>query len=243
VLARDQPVTATTRPYVQGEAAAVSNSLRRGALAGAAIVFSIASLSACGAGNDAQTLGVRPDNAAVAVDSLKLQNVTVITQPKPDAEGPAAVSLTIFNEGDKPQTLESITLPGSKAQVKLTPAEGSGSVSVPAEGSVVIGGEGNATAVIENGSQELDHGVNREVVFRFSETGNVDVRALVVPATNYFKEWGPSEIPSPPEQSPEQSPSGSPAATETDPAHSEAAGGEGEAAPSDEATATDGAGH
>ena len=217
----------------------MSSSLRRGALTGAAIVFSIASLSACGAGNDAQTLGVRPDNAAVAVDSLKLQNVTVITQPKPDAKGPAAVTLTVFNEGDKPQTLESISLPGSKAQVKLTPAEGSGSVSVPAQGRVIIGGEGNATAVIENGSQEMDHGVVREVVFRFSETGNVSVKALVVPATNYFKEWGPSEVPSPPEQSP----SGSPSATETAPADSEAAGGEGEAAPSGEASATDGAGH
>ena len=217
----------------------MSSSLRRGALAGAAIVFSIASLSACGAGNDAQTLGVRPDNAAVAVDSLKLQNVTVITQPKPDAQGPAAVSLTVFNDGDKPQTLESISLPGSKAQVKLTPAEGSGSVSVPAQGRVIIGGEGNATAVIENGSQEMDHGVVREVVFRFSETGNVSMKALVVPATNYFKEWGPSEVPSPPEQSP----SGSPSATETAPADSEAAGGEGEAAPSGEASATDGAGH
>ncbi|MEW2633777.1 DUF461 domain-containing protein [Streptomyces sp. NPDC048389] len=221
----------------------MSSSLRRGALAGAAIVFSIASLSACGAGNDAQTLGVRPDHAAVSVDGLKLQNVTVIAQPKPDAQGPAAVSLTVFNEGDKPQTLESISLPGSKAQVKLTPAEGSGPVTVPAQGSVVIGGEGNASAVIENGSQEIDHGVVRELAFRFSETGNVSVQAMVVPATNYFEGWGPSDIPSPPAQSTEESPSGSPAAPETTPADTEAAGGEGEAASSDAESATDGAGH
>ena len=59
---RPQPSVAS--PYVQGVAAAVSRSLRRGALAAAAIVFSIASLAACGAGNDAQTLEVKPDNAA-----------------------------------------------------------------------------------------------------------------------------------------------------------------------------------
>ncbi|UYQ62947.1 DUF461 domain-containing protein [Streptomyces peucetius] len=225
----------------------MSSSLRRGALAGAAIVFSIASLSACGAGNDAQTLGVRPDNAATTVDSLKLQNVTVITQPKPDTEGPAAVSLTIFNEGSKPQTLESIELPGSRATVKLNPADGSGAITVPAQGSVVIGGEGNASAVIENGNKEINHGVVREVVFRFSETGDVPVRAQVFPATNYFRSWGPSELPSPPAQSPSGSPSASPtdspAGTETAPADTEAAGGEGEAAPSDAASASHSAGH
>ncbi|MER6614802.1 DUF461 domain-containing protein [Streptomyces xantholiticus] len=229
----------------------MSSSLRRGALAGAAIVFSIASLSACGAGNDAQTLQIRPDNAATTVDSLKLQNVNVITQPKPDAKGPAVVSLAIFNEGSKPQTLESITLPGTDVKVKLSPAKGSGPITVPAQGSVVIGGEGNAAAVIENGNQEMNNGVVREVVLRFSETGNVTVRALVVPATDYFKGWGPSELPSPPAQSPSQSPAGSPtgspsggpAATETAASDTEAAGSEGETAPSDAASESHGTGH
>ncbi|MFF3289378.1 DUF461 domain-containing protein [Streptomyces sp. NPDC003023] len=228
----------------------MSSSLRRGALAGAAIVFSIASLSACGAGNDAQTLGVRPDNAATAVDSLKLQNVNVVTQPKPDAEGPAAVTLTIFNEGDKPQTLESITLPGASAKVELKPAKGSGPITVPAQGRVVIGGEGNASAVIENGSQEIDQGVVREVVFRFSETGDVKLRALVVPATNYFKDFGPSEMPKPspsePEESASGSPSGSPSGTptgsESQAADTEAAGSEADETP-DAASESHEAGH
>ncbi|MFB7505704.1 DUF461 domain-containing protein, partial [Streptomyces broussonetiae] len=59
----------------------MSSSLRRGALAASAIVFSIASLAACGAGNDSQTLEIKPDNAATKVGNIKVQNALIITQP------------------------------------------------------------------------------------------------------------------------------------------------------------------
>ncbi|MFE6850919.1 DUF461 domain-containing protein, partial [Streptomyces sp. NPDC057674] len=91
----------------------MSRSLRRGTLAATAIVLSVAALSACGAGNDAQTLGVKPDNAAVTVDDVKIQNALVITQPLDVAKGPAVVSATVFNNGGLPQTIQSITLPGT----------------------------------------------------------------------------------------------------------------------------------
>ncbi|MBT2364845.1 DUF461 domain-containing protein [Streptomyces sp. ISL-10] len=220
----------------------MSSSLRRGALAGAAIVFSIASLSACGAGNDAQTLGVKPDNAATAVDNLKLQNATVITQAQAQAEGPAVVSVTVFNEGTQKQTLDSITLPGSDAKVELKPAQGSGPITVPAGGSVVIGGQGNASAVIAGGREAVNDGGTQEVVFRFSETGNVKMLAFVVPATGYYAGFGPSSSPKPTAeqpagQSPSGSPSGSPTGTPAGEAGREAAGGEA-AVPSDSASAS-----
>ncbi|MFD4375231.1 DUF461 domain-containing protein [Streptomyces sp. NPDC058486] len=176
----------------------MSRSLRRGALAATAIVFSIAALSACGAGNDAQTLGVRPDNAAVTVDDVKIQNALVITQPTPGAKGPAVVSATVFNNGRAPQTLESISLPGSNAAVVLKSAKGAGPVVVPAGGSVVIGGEGNATATIENGHEAAENGDAQKVVFKLSKTGDVSLEAFVVPSTSYFKGYGPSEVPLPP---------------------------------------------
>ncbi|MFD6362624.1 DUF461 domain-containing protein [Streptomyces roseolus] len=180
----------------------MSRSLRRGALAATAIVFSIAALSACGAGNDAQTLGIRPDNAAVSVDDVKIQNAIVITQPTPGAKGPAVVSATVFNNGRAPQTLESISLPGSNAPVTLKSAKGSGPVVVPAGGSVVIGGEGNATATIADGSEAAKNGDAQKVVFTLSETGDVALEAFVVPSTSYFKDFGPSEVPLPPGATP-----------------------------------------
>ncbi|MFJ5114212.1 DUF461 domain-containing protein [Streptomyces sp. NPDC088551] len=198
----------------------MSRSLRRGALAATALVFSLATLSACGAGNNAQTLGVRPDNAATSVDVITIQNATVVTQPEADAEGLAVVTGTVFNNGKSAQTLDSVKLPGTSATVKLSPAKGSGPVTVPAHGSVQLGGAGNASAVIENGREAAKNGDAQQVVFTFSKTGDVGLRAFVWPADSFFKDVGPSALPTPPGSS--VTPSGTPAAG----AEGESAGGE-----------------
>ncbi|MBB5117949.1 lipoprotein [Streptomyces eurocidicus] len=170
----------------------MSSSLRRGALAASALVLSIASLTACAAGNSAQTLEVKPDNAATSVGAIKLQNISVITQPDLKSTGPAVITGKLFNNGRTDQTLEKVTLPGkSGATVKLTPAGGSGRLVVPAGGSIVLGGKGNAAAVLPNGREALKDGEQQKLTFDFSETGDVNIGAFVVPATSYFKEWGP----------------------------------------------------
>ncbi|MEV4190070.1 DUF461 domain-containing protein [Streptomyces toxytricini] len=201
----------------------MSRSLRRGALAATAVVFSIASLAACGAGNDAQTLKIKPDNAAASKGDIMVQNALVITGK--DRKGSAVVSATVFNEGDKPQTIDAITLPGSKGKVVLKGAEGaSGKVTVPAGGSVVLGGKGNASAVIEGGGEAVKDGDVQKVVFKLSNTGDVELEAFVWPNTGMYAGFGPTEAPaaapsasgSPaasPSAGPSGSPSGSPAAT------------------------------
>ncbi|GGR02406.1 DUF461 domain-containing protein [Streptomyces pilosus] len=182
----------------------MSSSLRRGALAAAAIAFSIASLSACAAGNNAQTLEIQPDNAATSVGDIKVQNAIVVTQPDLESTGPAVVSATLFNEGRTDQTLESITLPGTGKTAELTPAEG-GSLTVPAGGRLIIGGEGNASAVLPSSREAVRDGNAQRVTFTFSETGEVSLRAIVYPAEKFFEEWGPSDIPSAPGGSSEPS--------------------------------------
>ncbi|MFF1846648.1 DUF461 domain-containing protein [Streptomyces sp. NBC_00121] len=226
----------------------MSRSLRRGALAAAAIVISIGALSACGAGNDAQTLEIKPDNAATTLGDIRIQNANVITQPENGAEGPAVIAATVFNNGTKRQTLDAITLPGSDVSVQLHAAEGAGPVVVPAGGRVVLGGEGNASAVIENGREAAQNGNVQAVVFKFSETGDVPLGAFVVPATSFFKGFGPSSLPKAPAQTPSASPSGTPGAPSGTPsgeagaAGSEedagAAGSENEVTPTDAASAS-----
>ncbi|MFI6288030.1 DUF461 domain-containing protein [Streptomyces sp. NPDC051018] len=198
--------------------------LRRGALAVTAVALSFTALTACGAGNNAQTLGVKPDTAFATVDDISVQNANVITQPKPGAAGPAVVSATIFNAGTKDQTLDSVTLPGG-ATVKLSAAGGPGAITVPAEGSVVIGGKGNASAVIDNGETLTGNiGGVQDVVFRLSDTGEVKLQAFVVPASRDFVDFGPSSLPTRPASpaaSPAASPGGSPGATPAGQAGSE----------------------
>ncbi|MGW3202695.1 DUF461 domain-containing protein [Streptomyces sp. NPDC001135] len=224
----------------------MSSSLRRGALAASAIVFSIASLAACGAGNNSQTLEVKPDNAATSVGDIKIQNATVITQPDLKSTGPAVISATLFNSGKDPQTLQSITIPGSNETVKLTAAKG-GDLTVPAHGSLILGGKGNASAEIPNGHASVQNGNAQKVTFTLSTTGDVSLRAYVVPATSYFDKWGPSQIPSgPATNSPapgasgsgkphkggKASPSSSPSDTASSPANTASTG----ATPSDSAS-------
>ncbi|MEU6666584.1 DUF461 domain-containing protein [Streptomyces sp. NPDC046727] len=173
----------------------MSSSLRRGALAASAIVFSIASLAACGAGNDSQTLEIKPDNAATSVGDIKIQNAVVITQPDLKATGPAVISATLFNSGRSDQTLQSITVDESGTSAQLKPAKGQ-SLTVPAGGSLVIGGKNNASALLPSGREAVQDGNAQKITFTFSKTGKVTLGAFVVPATSYFDKWGPSEIPS-----------------------------------------------
>ncbi|GAA3173800.1 lipoprotein [Streptomyces virens] len=182
----------------------MSSSLRRGALAAAAIAFSIASLSACAAGNNAQTLQIQPDNAATTVGDIKVQNALVITQPDLKSTGPAVVAATLFNEGRTDQTLESVTVADNGKTAKLTPAEG-GSLTIPAGGSLILGGEGNASAVLPSSREAVQDGNAQKITFTFSETGDVSLRALVHPAENFFSSWGPTEVPAAPGASGEPS--------------------------------------
>ncbi|MFE6092227.1 DUF461 domain-containing protein [Streptomyces massasporeus] len=229
----------------------MSSSLRRGALAAAVTAFSIASLAACGAGNNAQTLEIQPDNAATSVGDIKVQNAIVITQPDLESTGPAAVSATLFNSGKSAETLESITLPGTGKTAELKPAKG-GSLSIPPGGSLILGGKDNATAILPSSREAVQDGNAQKVTFTFSRTGAVSLRAFVVPAEHYFKEWGPSEVPAAPgaSSSPSGSPSGSPAegasGTPESPAGGETPGGHAASGtPTDAASASAdaGAGH
>ncbi|WP_435602290.1 DUF461 domain-containing protein [Streptomyces sp. bgisy130] len=188
----------------------MSRSLRRGVLAATVLSLSIATLSACGAGNDAQTLEVKPDNAATSVGDIKIQNANVITQPEVDAKGPAVVSATVFNSGTKDQKLTALSVDGTGQTAKLAPADhGSGPITVPAGGSVVIGGEGNPSAVLASGREAVQDGNAQPLTFKFSSTGQVRINAYVVPAKNYFEGYGPSKVPSP-SGSPSASGSGKP---------------------------------
>ncbi|MEU8824369.1 DUF461 domain-containing protein [Streptomyces sp. NPDC048636] len=193
----------------------MSSSLRRGVLAAAAIVVSVAPLSGCAAGSDAQTQEIKPDNAATSVGTIKVQNVNVVTQPDRKAKGPAVITGKIFNEGARSETLKAIALPGTGARVKLSPAKkGSGPIVVPAGGSVILGGKGNPSAVIANGREAAQDGNAQRVVFDLNRTGDVPITAFVVPASGYFEGWGPTELPTAtpgtPSGKPTSSPSGSP---------------------------------
>ena len=182
-------------------------------LAATAVALSIAPLAACGAGNEAQTLNMAPDNASAAQGDISILNANVVTA----AEGGdhAGISARLYNKGDKDQTLHSITLPGTGAKVTLRPAKGDGPVVVPAGGTVALGGRGNASAEITDASR-IRLGDAQTVVFTLSRTGDISLRALVVPAKHEYGHVGPSTTPAPEPttSAPSGAPDGSPSATD-----------------------------
>lgn len=188
----------------------MSSSLRRGALAAAALAFSITSLAACAAGNDAQTLQIKPDNAATSVGAIKIQNALVITQPDLESTGPAAISATLFNSGKTAQTLDAIKVDDTDKTAELKAAKG-GSLTIPAGGRLIIGGKDNASAVLSSSREAVRDGNAQKITFTFSETGDVSLRAFVVPAESYFEGWGPTEVPAAPETT--STPTGTPTGT------------------------------
>lgn len=192
----------------------MSRSLRRGAIAATAIAFSLASLAACGAGNNAETHEIKPDNAATSVGDIQIQNAMVITQPDLKSTGPAVIAATIFNNGSTDQTLDGISVNGTGKKAKITPAKDDkasrrgGPLTIPAGGSVVIGGKDNASAVLPSSREAIKDGNAQPVTFAFSKTGDVKMKTFVVPAESYFKKWGPTEVPEAPGSKPSGKPSG-----------------------------------
>ncbi|MCT2592799.1 DUF461 domain-containing protein [Streptomyces sp. N2-109] len=196
----------------------MSSSLRRGTLAATVLALSAATLTACAAGTNAETLQVKPDNAAVDVGHIQVQAANVITTEGSEGPGPAAITAKIFNTGDKAETLQGITLGESGLAVQVTPAKGE-SLKVPAGGSLALGGKGNASAVIMDGAA-LENGSAPEISFDLSTTGSVKLRATVVPEEHdSYGDYGPTVTPT------EPSPTASPEDESTTPGE-ETPGGE-----------------
>jgi hypothetical protein len=194
----------------------VSSSLRRGALAAVLAVTLVPLAAACGTGDDPQTLEVKPDSVATTVGDVAIQNAYIITEPK--GTGPAAVSARVFNNGTSAQQLTAIAVQGASSPVTLTGPDGkSGPLTIPAGGSVTLGGKGNPSATLSS-SQGVVVGNLQNTVFRFSSTGDVSIAPSVVPAVSYFSVYGPSVTATPsvgtsasgaPSGSPSGAPSGS----------------------------------
>jgi hypothetical protein len=177
-----------TQPSARG-----ARRLRRG-VAAALIIAAAPVLAACAAGGDAQSLQVKPNLAATSVGTtLQLNGVTVVTTASGSA--PAALNANINNTGGTAETLQSVTIGGSPVTFSGAGGAGVTDVTIPAGGSVIIGGQGNAQAVVN--SLPVQAGQYTQVVFQFANAGQVTLNALVNTATGIYASNGPAVPPSP----------------------------------------------
>lgn len=166
-------------------------SFRRGAVA-AVLALSLAPLAAaCSAGTDAQSLGVHPNTDSGAAGDVLVQSAFVLTDPS----GPASVTARLFNNGNAAQSLQAVQIAG-EPQATLVGAKGApGTITVPAHGSVLLGGTGNPAVVLAGSSESLRDGDVQDAVFTFSAAGPVKMQVNVTPAAGYFQAYGPRSVP------------------------------------------------
>ncbi|MFD8087334.1 DUF461 domain-containing protein [Kitasatospora sp. NPDC059722] len=176
----------------------MSRSLRRGSIAALA-AFAIASLSSCAAGNQPDTLQIKPDSAAATLGTnVRLNNIVVVTAANTsgDSTGPANVTVNISNTGADPVELQSITV-GSGAAATFADAAGAplSSIVVPAGGAVLLGGGGNPSARLASVGVKVGGMV--PTTFAFKDGQKVDVQAGVSPANDkgLYDGFGPTASP------------------------------------------------
>ncbi|MFJ9519625.1 DUF461 domain-containing protein [Kitasatospora sp. NPDC101801] len=175
----------------------MSRSLRRGAIAAIALA-AILPLSACAAGNSPDTLQIKPDNAATSIgDTLKLNNIVVVTADGASSEhaGPAQLTVNISNTGSSAETLQSITV-GEGATATFADAKGAAlsEIVIPAGSAVLIGGEGQPVAKVA--SAKLEVGGFAPAAFSFAKAGKVATEAQVHSAKGMYEDFGPTANPS-----------------------------------------------
>ncbi|MEW1907085.1 DUF461 domain-containing protein [Kitasatospora sp. NPDC085895] len=190
----------------------MSRSLRRGAVA-AIVLAAVLPLSACAAGNQAETLQIKPDNAATSVgQNLRLNNVLLVTAKgaSSDEAGPVNLTVNIANTGSAPEVLQSVSVEGA-GNATFTDAKGAevSEITIPAGGSVLIGGEGQPAVHLS--SAKLPLGGYADTDFTFKTAGKVGLPVGVVPAEGLYASFGPKA----PEVSAKPSASASASATAT----------------------------
>ncbi|MGV9268912.1 DUF461 domain-containing protein [Kitasatospora sp. NPDC003701] len=174
----------------------MSRSIRVGSIAAIA-ALAIASLSSCSAGNNAETLEIKPDNASATLGTdLLLNNIVVVTGDESSGEhtGPANVSVNISNTGAEPVELQSIVV-GDGATAVFADEKGAplSTIVVPAGGAVLLGGDGNPSARVASASVHVGGFV--PTAFAFKNGEKVATEAAVSPNKGLYKGWGPTASP------------------------------------------------
>jgi hypothetical protein len=183
----------------------VSLSLRRGALATAAVLAFVPLAAGCGAGFDAGSEQVKPDNTSATIGQLSLLNVSVVLD---QSTNQALVTGTVANNGSGSDQLEEVTAGGHEAKL-AQPSRGSTSdaanltaaipatvtsLPIPGGQTLRLGSTGMAMATVSGSGLSLGRFVS--VTFDFANAGTTTVQALVESPTGIYQGVTPAPTPS-----------------------------------------------
>lgn len=180
----------------------MSLSLRRGALATAAVLAFVPLAAGCGASFNAGSEQVVPDNTDARIGALSLLDIDVVIDPSTDR---GLVTGTVVNDGRGADQLQQLSAAGHQAQLaqgsgtsasgaaSLTAAATVTSLPIPAGDTLRLGSTGMAMATVP--STGLTPGSYVPVVFQFADAGTTTVQALVEPDNGIYAGITPAPTP------------------------------------------------
>jgi copper(I)-binding protein len=162
-----------------------------------ALALLLPAIAGCEAGLNAPTLQFHqpPGNTYTVVNGIRIGDAFVLGPPSgsPVPSGASAsMFLSLFNGGTSNDTLESVSAPGTAANVKVT----GGTVSLPANSLVTLTGP-KPSVVLSNLTKPLGSGEFISVKLNFQHAGEVTLEVPVQPQAYEYATFSAPPAPSP----------------------------------------------
>jgi hypothetical protein len=190
--------------------------IRRAAATAAVVLALPAALAGCGVGFDAPTAQVSPPYPSGDVGPMGVRSLMLIQK---EGGGPAAAVVTLVNSSNEPQALRSLQIGppqtdgGSPTASPSTPLDVAAAITVPAQGAVHVGAEGQPTVTVDGLEAIARPGQLVPVTLIFDKAGRITFNVVIQSGTGPFASFAPTAQPTPTSISPATT--SSPSATES----------------------------
>jgi hypothetical protein len=190
--------------------------IRRAAATAAVILALSTALVGCGVGFDAPTEQVSPPYPSGDIGPMGVRSLMLIQK---DGGGPAAAVMTLVNSSNEPQALRSLQIAppqtdgGTPAPSPSTPLDVAAAITVPAQGAVHVGAQGEPTVTVDGLDAIARPGELVPVTLIFDKAGRITFNVVVQAGTGPFASFAPTAQPTPTVTSPATT--NSPSATES----------------------------
>ena len=190
--------------------------IRRAAATAALVLALPAALVGCGVGFNAPTEQVAPPYPSGDVGPMGIRSLMLIQK---EGGGPAAAVMTLVNSSNEPQALRSLQIAppqtdgGSPAPSPSTPLDVAAAITVPAQGAVHVGAQGQPTVTVDGLDAIARPGELVPVTLIFDKAGRITFNVVVQTGTGPFASFAPTAQPTPTVVSPATT--NSPNATES----------------------------
>jgi hypothetical protein len=190
--------------------------IRRAAATAAVVLALPAALAGCGVGFDAPTAEVSPPYPSGDVGPMGVRSLMLIQK---EGGGPAAAVVTLVNSSNAPQALRSLQIGppqtdgGSPTASPSTPLDVAAAITVPAQGAVHVGAEGQPTVTVDGLEAIARPGQLVPVTLIFDKAGRITFNVVIQSGTGPFASFAPTAQPTPASISPATT--SSPSATES----------------------------